>query len=61
MLMRCRVLAYECADGPSNMARDEAMLTAVAEDPSFAMLRTYGWSEPTLSLGYFQPIALAEA
>jgi lipoate-protein ligase A len=61
MTMRCRVFAYECADGPSNMARDEAMLDAVAEDPSFALLRTYGWSEPTLSLGYFQPVALAEA
>jgi lipoate-protein ligase A len=61
MTMRCRVFAYESADGPSNMARDEAMLDAVAADPSCALLRTYGWSEPTLSLGYFQPVALAEA
>jgi lipoate-protein ligase A len=59
--MRCRVFPYESADGPSNMAHDEAMLEAVAEDSSFALLRTYGWSEPTLSLGYFQPVALAEA
>jgi lipoate-protein ligase A len=60
MTMRCRVFSYESADGPSNMARDEAMLDAVAEDPSCALLRTYGWSEPTLSLGYFQPVALAD-
>jgi lipoate-protein ligase A len=38
------------------MALDEALLDAVVEDPSFAMLRTYGWTEPTLSLGYFQKI-----
>ena len=43
------------------MALDEALLDTVAEDPSFALLRTYGWTEPTLSLGYFQPIAQAEA
>lgn len=59
--MICRIYAYESGDGPSNMALDEAMLVAVADDPSCAMLRTYGWTEPTLSLGYFQEIAEAEA
>jgi lipoate-protein ligase A len=43
------------------MALDEAMLEAVADDPSSALLRTYAWSVPTLSLGYFQPVARAEA
>ena len=42
------------------MALDEAMLDAVAEDASFATMRTYGWAEPTLSLGYFQRITDAE-
>lgn len=36
------------------MAIDEALLDLVAGDPSAAWLRTYGWSPPTLSLGYFQ-------
>ncbi|WP_337174990.1 hypothetical protein [Paludisphaera sp.] len=55
--MLCRVLPYRVAPGPTNMAIDEAMLGRVARDPSAAWLRTYGWSEPTLSLGYFQPWA----
>src|SRR3954469_7742966 len=59
--MRCRIFPYETGDGPRNMARDEALLDAVAEDPSCALLRTYGWAEPTLSLGYFQRHADAEA
>jgi lipoate-protein ligase A len=56
----CLVFPWELADGPANMARDEALLEFVAEYPSAAALRLYGWSEPTLSLGYFQPIAEAE-
>jgi lipoate-protein ligase A len=59
--MRCRIFLFESADGPSNMALDEALLDAAAADPSFAALRTYGWSLPTLSLGYFQKIGEAEA
>jgi lipoate-protein ligase A len=59
--MLCRMLAYLSADGPTNMALDTALLEAVAEDPTFAFFRTYHWSEPTLSLGYFQEMARAEA
>jgi lipoate-protein ligase A len=36
------------------MALDEALLDSVAADPSMAVIRTYEWSVPTLSLGYFQ-------
>ncbi len=57
----CRVLPHESGDGPENMALDEALLDAVAAEPSAAVVRAYTWSVPTLSLGYFQPIALAEA
>jgi lipoate-protein ligase A len=47
-----RVLPFEVADGPTNMAADEVLLeTAVGGGAS---LRFYGWSPPTLSLGYFQ-------
>jgi lipoate-protein ligase A len=39
------------------MALDEALLEAVAADPSHAAFRTYEWTVPTLSLGYFQKLA----
>jgi lipoate-protein ligase A len=59
--MKCQIFPYRTADGPTNMALDEALLDAVAADPTSAMLRTYGWSVPTLSLGYFQALAEVEA
>ena len=41
--------------GPANMALDEALLETVsAGGAATAFLRTYGWTTPTLSLGYFQ-------
>jgi lipoate-protein ligase A len=54
----CHVYPYEVAGGPANMALDEALLDAVAsvQEPR-VLLRTYGWSKPTLSLGYFQRLA----
>lgn len=51
--LTCRLLPYAIADGPANMAADEALLaTAVA---GRASLRFYGWATATVSLGYFQP------
>lgn len=55
--MICHVLPHTTADGPTQMARDHALLDAVDRDPGAAYFRTYQWSEPTLSLGYFQPWA----
>ncbi|HXG08971.1 MAG TPA: biotin/lipoate A/B protein ligase family protein [Gemmataceae bacterium] len=49
----CRLLSYAVADGPHNMAADEVLLESAAAGT--ASLRLYGWSEATLSLGYFQP------
>jgi lipoyl(octanoyl) transferase len=49
-----RVLPFQIASGTEQMARDEAMLQSAA-DRGIASLRFYQWSEPTLSLGYFQP------
>jgi lipoate-protein ligase A len=43
------------------MALDEALLDWVAAGDDSAYLRTYGWSVPTLSLGYFQSMANAQA
>jgi lipoate-protein ligase A len=51
-----RLLPPEAAEGPTNMAADEALLETAA-DRGVASLRFYTWTEPTLSLGYFQPAA----
>ena len=58
---RCRLLRHTPAPGRGypgawNMAVDE-MLLERAQDRAIACLRFYGWSEPTLSLGYFQAYA----
>ncbi len=55
--MKCRILPYAAADGPSNMALDEALLAAASTGRPAAYLRCYGWSVPTMSLGYFQRLA----
>ena len=55
------VFPFELADGATNMALDEALLDTVARGSEVALLRTYGWSVPTLSLGYFQHLEEAQA
>jgi lipoate-protein ligase A len=50
--INCRLLPFAVADGPVNMAADEVLLHSALEGT--ASLRFYGWSPPTLSLGYFQ-------
>jgi lipoate-protein ligase A len=50
----CRLILDGPADGAWNMAVDETLLALAARDGG-PILRFYGWSEPTLSLGYFQP------
>lgn len=49
-----RVLNDPALDGPTNMARDEALMLHVGRLESPATLRLYQWSTPTISLGYFQ-------
>lgn len=51
-----RLLPYATSDGTGNMAADEALLQSAAR--GLASLRFYGWSEATVSLGYFQPAAV---
>lgn len=51
-----RLIPWQEFDGPLNMAIDSVLL-ARAEQSDSVVLRLYGWSEPTLSLGYFQPYA----
>ena len=49
-----RVLPFAVADGPHNMAADEVLLEGALA--GVASLRCYGWTTPTVSLGYFQPV-----
>src|SRR4051812_24837067 len=56
MTPRIRLLPVAAADGPTNMAADEAMLESAA-GRGLASLRFYTWTGPTVSLGYFQPSA----
>ena len=49
----CRLVIDPPQSGPWNMAVDEALLLDAVENGN-ATLRFYQWSEPTLSLGYFQ-------
>lgn len=50
------IIETEPHSGEWNMAVDEALLeTAIASN--VATLRWYQWSEPTISLGYFQKLA----
>jgi lipoyl(octanoyl) transferase len=48
-----RLIVDPPTSGAQNMAIDEALLRDAVEN-GIATLRFYGWSEPTLSLGYFQ-------
>jgi lipoate-protein ligase A len=48
-----RLIIDPPASGAWNMAVDEALLRSAAQRGT-ATLRFYQWSEPTLSLGYFQ-------
>jgi lipoyl(octanoyl) transferase len=50
----CRLLRSPSQGDTFNMAFDEALLISALEQKQ-ASLRFYGWSEPTVSLGYFQP------
>ena len=52
----CRLLIDPPCDGAWNMAVDQALLETVAEGAP-PIWRFYRWSEPTLSLGYFQDYA----
>jgi lipoate-protein ligase A len=54
-----RLLPFDVADGPANMAADEVMLEAAVAGT--ASLRFYRWSIPTLSLGYFQPASVRQS
>jgi lipoate-protein ligase A len=52
----CRLMIDPPQPGPRNMSVDEVLLLAAAEH-GLGTLRFYRWSEPTLSLGYFQRYA----
>lgn len=51
-----RVIDDPALDGPTNMARDEALMLSVGSSAAPPTLRIYEWAVPTISLGYFQPV-----
>lgn len=51
---RWRLLETGAADGPANMAVDEAIMIHHSRGGAPPTLRFYRWDPPTLSLGYFQ-------
>jgi lipoate-protein ligase A len=51
-----RLLVTEAVDGATNMAIDEALLAGRQAGTSPPTVRFYGWSPPTVSLGYGQPL-----
>ncbi|HSR48456.1 MAG TPA: lipoate--protein ligase family protein [Anaerolineales bacterium] len=55
-----RLLVSGLADGPRNMAIDEAVLQAVGEGGSPPTLRLYAWQPACLSLGYSQQAAVVD-
>ncbi len=52
-VLSCRYLPWGCADAATNMAADESLLESAAAGST--SLRLYGWTQASLSLGYFQP------
>jgi lipoate-protein ligase A len=59
--MDWRLISDRPASGAWNMAVDEALLESVGRAGQGGCLRFYAWSEPTLSLGYFQRCAERES
>jgi lipoate-protein ligase A len=55
----CRLLPFHVTEGAWNMAADEVLLQAAAAGT--ASFRHYAWSQPTLSLGYFQSSSASRA
>jgi lipoate-protein ligase A len=56
-----RLLLSPPADGPLNMAIDEALLLAVGDGVCAPTLRFFDWTPACLSLGYSQPVDDVEA
>lgn len=56
-----RVIQDGALDGPTNMARDEALMNRVGRAASPPTVRLYQWAPPTVSLGYFQRYAAFQA
>ncbi len=56
----CRLVVDPAGEGAWQMAVDEVLLESAASQRQCS-LRFYGWSQPTLSLGYFQSYADREA
>jgi lipoate-protein ligase A len=52
-----RIIFHPSGNGAWNMAVDEAVLEAVAQNQVLPTLRLYSWDPACLSLGYAQPVS----
>jgi lipoate-protein ligase A len=52
-----RLIITPATDGPMNMAIDQAIMEAVAQDHVPSTLRFFAWEPACLSLGYMQPLS----
>jgi lipoate-protein ligase A len=55
-----RLIISPPAEGPANMATDEAILESVAAGAERPTLRLYAWEPACLSIGYAQPVFEAD-
>jgi len=53
-----RLLPYTVAEPAWNMAVDEVLFQGYLQKNTPPVLRFYGWTQPTISLGYFQDAAV---
>ena len=58
-MIQGRLISLAAGLGAWNMAADQALLESV-DTSGIPVLRFYAWTEPTLSLGYFQHLAARE-
>lgn len=57
MTTRWRFMDMGQADGPTNMAIDEAILLSYVQGSILPTLRVYQWNPPCLSIGCFQSVS----
>ena len=56
MSVQWRIIYSGSDDGPTNMAKDEAILSSVSQGESPPTLRLYSWKPACISIGRAQPV-----
>jgi lipoate-protein ligase A len=56
-MRKLRLIFDKKRPGPENMGLDYALLRSLSAGAPDPVLRVYGWSDPTITIGYFQSLA----